>query len=366
MSTLARSFRHDSGTLSFLLDEVLRRGLISVTSAADWLTERRIFDTEGDGNGVFQVQEGNLFNLLRDPRAYEMWESVVDRTIDFVRAAIGQRKELGGSMVMDEFMDLSPAPITAPSSANAATSNGSRRPHPTTLSDEPEGSAEDFLGGGTDGAGGLGGSATAADDLEVDYTEDVEDEDEDRDGRRRTRFRTGDGSYIETSSEARGAAEGVAEAGSEGESAVLAAAALIGQQRGQRQQQQTDDVQDDDEAEDPVLVYSELVKQAIANARRVFRTLVGALVETHGRVNEAGVTFWQTLCSSLLRRVLIAFADAEKLLSFQHQQRIVLTERRSRVENLLSGSRSESESAGEGDGDGRSMFVQLLEEIYRD
>ena len=38
MSTLARAFSHDSGTFLFILDEMLRRGLISVSAAADWLT----------------------------------------------------------------------------------------------------------------------------------------------------------------------------------------------------------------------------------------------------------------------------------------------------------------------------------------
>ena len=40
MSSLARAFNRDSGTFLFILDEMLRRGLISVTAAADWLTRQ--------------------------------------------------------------------------------------------------------------------------------------------------------------------------------------------------------------------------------------------------------------------------------------------------------------------------------------
>ena len=287
-----------------------------------------------------------------------MWESVIDRTLDFVRAAVGQRKELGGFMVMDEFMDFTPAPSSFADTA--------RRAHPPTLSDEPEGSAEDFIGGGVTGK--ISSSGAAVDDIEVDYTEDVDEEDDERDreGRRRTRLRTENGSYIETSSEA---LEGKPDQGSasDAESAVLAAAALVGQQRGQRQEVQIDGESGEDE--DPVQVYSELVKQAIANARRVFRTMVGTLVQMHGGSNEAGVTFWQSICGALLRRALISFSDAEILLSFQHQQRIVLTDRRSRVECLIAGKEEDDDDDAE-DADGaeqqNSSFLALWREINRD
>lgn len=41
MSTLARAFNRDHGTFLFILDEMLRRGLIAVTAAADWLTNQK-------------------------------------------------------------------------------------------------------------------------------------------------------------------------------------------------------------------------------------------------------------------------------------------------------------------------------------
>lgn len=264
-------------------------------------------------------------------------------------------------MVMDEFMDFTPAP--------SSFTDSNRRAHPPTLSDEPEGAAEDFAVGVTTGKLSSG---APVDDIEVDYTEDVDEEEDERDreGRRRTRMRTDNGSYIETSSEA---LVGLPDQGnaSDAESAVLAAAALVGQQRGLRQEVQIDG--DSGEEEDPVQVYSELVKQAIANARRVFRTMVGTLVQTHGGPNEAGVTFWQSICGSLLRRVLISFSDAEILLSFQHQQRIVLTDRRSRVESLIAGTEEDDDDDDDEDAGAAEQqqkkhhaFLSLWREINRE
>jgi hypothetical protein len=44
----------------------------------------------------------------------DMWDSCVERSLDFVRAAVAQRRELGGLQKLDETMDLNPhpAPLT--------------------------------------------------------------------------------------------------------------------------------------------------------------------------------------------------------------------------------------------------------------
>jgi hypothetical protein len=193
-----------------------------------------------------------------------------------------------------------------------------------------------------------------------------EDEEEDREGRRRTRFRTHDGSYVETSAEALGEVAAPS-AASEAETAQLAAAALVGELRGLKPVQE-------DEEEDPVVIYSEMVRQAIANSRRVFHILVAALVRTYGS-RDGTLSLWQALCGSLLRRVLGSFADAEKILSLQHQQRIVLTDRAARVEDLLLGVEGGGEGEGAVEGEDEEArqaareshpFLRLLREIYRE
>jgi|APCry1669189070_1035195.scaffolds.fasta_scaffold575123_1 hypothetical protein len=46
MVTLAGLYGHDGGTLQHLLDELLRRGLLGVAAAADWLTTHHDLDTQ--------------------------------------------------------------------------------------------------------------------------------------------------------------------------------------------------------------------------------------------------------------------------------------------------------------------------------
>lgn len=357
MWTLVACYRHDSGTLQHLLDELLRRGLIAVTAAADWLTHP---------GGTLPDQyhpESPLLQLLRDPYLWDMWESCVERSLDFVRAAVAQRRELGGLLRLDEDMDLTPPPALLP-----PTHLREGRSHPATLSDEPEGPH----------SSNSHPNPNLSDDLEVDYTDDLDDhptcnpnfnneddDEEDPDDRllegRRTRQKTSRGpgtglglGYVENSAEAALLLEEVhttAEVDSS-ESAVLAAAAMAGQQRGQRQAQHPPE--EEEEQEDPVAVYSELVRQAVYNARRVYHTLLRALVRAHGRVGEAGVSLWQGVCQSLMRRVIGSFADAELVLSEQHQQRVVLTGSEKEVRALLSEEAEEKEA-----------FLLLHREFYR-
>mmetsp|Transcript_10642 Transcript_10642/g.14651 ORF Transcript_10642/g.14651 Transcript_10642/m.14651 type:complete len:1276 (+) Transcript_10642:85-3912(+) len=351
MWTLAACYRHDSGTLQHLLDELLRRGLIAVTAAADWLTF--------PGPSEQPDPESPLLQLLTDPFLWDMWESCLDRSLDFVRAAVAQRRELGGVQLLDELMDLTPPAALPPSHRDG------HRLHPATLSDEPEGPYAIATNAATNHNPNL------PDDLEVDYTDDLDDhpsanpnfnneeeDDEDNDRLlegRRTRQRTSRDpeaglGYVESSAEATLQQEGAGEpatAEADSESAVLAAAAMAGQQRGQRQAQHPPE--EEEEQEDPVAVYSELVRQAVANARRVYSTMLRALVREHGTVGEAGVSLWQTLCQSLLRRVIGSFADAEQLLSEQHQQRVVLTGSEEELRALL----------------GSEALLQLHSEFYR-
>ena len=129
---------------------------------------------------------------------------------------------------------------------------------------------------------------------------------------------------------------------------MLAAAARAGEQRGQGSNPNLD------EEEDPVAAYSDLLRQAVSSARKVYRTLLRALLRTHGSVGEAGMSLWQGLCQTLIRRVIGAYADAEMALSEQYQQRVVLT-----------GSEEELKALFSEHCEGPEAFLRLHKEFYR-
>ena len=85
----------------YLLDEMLRRGQISVSAAATAVTS---FDQAGAADWT------------SDPSSYRCLESTLDRAVDFVKAAAAQRSQLGVGFCLDETADLSPsaAPEEAP------------------------------------------------------------------------------------------------------------------------------------------------------------------------------------------------------------------------------------------------------------
>jgi hypothetical protein len=267
LDSLSDGYAHDSGTLLFILDEMLRRGLISVTAATKWVTSPLL-----------------KIKILNDPWLFSVVENIIDRTIDFVKAAVGHRKELSGIMIMDEFMDLIPPETTIP-----------------ILSLEKEDNQAKII---------------QVDELEVDYNEDDDEEDDNRNSKRRTRQRRDDGSYVDSASLIKSSAVQVE---------------MI-----------------DEELDDPVLVSTESVRRAIRSSREVFTLLcqsfIGSLTDKDNQIDlvskfrsenfpedEAKVEvdkyndLWLAISSSLVKRTLSAFADAEKNLSFQHQQRIVLS-----------------------------------------
>ena len=94
---------NDLGNFNYLLDELLRRGLISVAAAAQW------------------VSEGFQLLLVTDNWTFTVTETIVDRTIDFVKAAVAQRIPLGGHLVMDHSMDMISSDSVAIKKASAVT-----------------------------------------------------------------------------------------------------------------------------------------------------------------------------------------------------------------------------------------------------
>eukprot|EP01038_Epipyxis_sp_PR26KG_P008363 gene8363-11316_t len=96
--TLFECFSLNPGILEFAFDEMLRRSQISVEAAVECLTTSKL-------------PAGILCNNER----YLVWkyaflESVIDRSIDFVKAAVMQRmKYVDTSMLLDESLDLTPS-----------------------------------------------------------------------------------------------------------------------------------------------------------------------------------------------------------------------------------------------------------------
>jgi len=100
----------------YLLDEMMRRGQIGVSAAAKVLV-----DAQSGGTNFFEYPFSPRFPISfpymcdflfadwrGNPTVYQCVESLLDRSTDFVRAAVAQRALLGGVLVLDESLDLNP------------------------------------------------------------------------------------------------------------------------------------------------------------------------------------------------------------------------------------------------------------------
>mmetsp|Transcript_16184 Transcript_16184/g.27356 ORF Transcript_16184/g.27356 Transcript_16184/m.27356 type:complete len:122 (-) Transcript_16184:590-955(-) len=91
---------HNAYMFAYLLDEMTRRGQLSVVVVAQYLCDLLLTSGTGGGTGS---GTGGAWVL-------QSVEQLVDRTVGFVRAAVAQRAQFGGNMVLDASLDLTPAP----------------------------------------------------------------------------------------------------------------------------------------------------------------------------------------------------------------------------------------------------------------
>jgi len=94
----------------YLLDEMMRRGQISVNAAA---------------NALCTTDSAGMARWVVDPFSQQCIGSVLDRAVDFVKAAVALRSQLGGDFSLDENADLTPA--AAPEEVAAGSSAVKKR-----------------------------------------------------------------------------------------------------------------------------------------------------------------------------------------------------------------------------------------------
>lgn len=89
--------------LVLLLDEMLRRNLLEARALAIFLTNK-----EGLLPVFAGLQSDHKSFSSMSSSIYQLYEMTMDRSLDYVRAAIYARKELGDDMVLDESLNLTP------------------------------------------------------------------------------------------------------------------------------------------------------------------------------------------------------------------------------------------------------------------
>jgi len=102
LAMLTEVFSSDSYMYRLVLNEMLRRGQLSVLVAAKGLTLTSCEPYTSDHLSF------SIAQLHVHPAVVQCIEGVMDRTLDFVNAAIAERAHLGGDMLFDETADLTP------------------------------------------------------------------------------------------------------------------------------------------------------------------------------------------------------------------------------------------------------------------
>lgn len=257
----------------YVLDEMLRRGQISVTAAATALCGP---DAAGRAR------------WLAEPSVHSSVTSVLERAVDFVKAAVALRSQLGGAFCLDETADLTPTPAPQDANPTGAAAPRKRAARPV----------DDLEGGDADG----------------DEVEGGEDGD-DGDRRKRSRHDEGDADNAQMSQE--DAARMEDGAGAEAES-----------------------------EEDPLWAAEESLKSALRNSRAVFAQLGGAFRQAIASpVAEDGADA-AFVAASLLRRTWRLYVGTERHLTHQQQARAVLSAPEAQRSALLHGLGAQAAVAG--------------------
>ena len=84
-----------------LFDEMMRRNLLEPIALANYLTKEKMLSKYAS----ITKNSASAFSAS----TYQLYEICMDRALDFVRAAIYNRREIGDGMVLDETLDLNPS-----------------------------------------------------------------------------------------------------------------------------------------------------------------------------------------------------------------------------------------------------------------
>ena len=85
-----------------VLDAMIRRKLIHINAGVEFMTSSSLLET-----------------LTSNPWAFQQCQSIIDRSVDMIRAAVGYRSSLGGSLDLS----ASTAALVAAKVANEAVIN---------------------------------------------------------------------------------------------------------------------------------------------------------------------------------------------------------------------------------------------------
>ncbi len=95
-------FNHDQGMVTTVLDAMIRRKLIHINAGVEFMTSSSLLET-----------------LTSNPWAFQQCQGIIDRSVDMIRAAVGYRSSLGGSLDLS----ASTAALVAAKVANEAVIN---------------------------------------------------------------------------------------------------------------------------------------------------------------------------------------------------------------------------------------------------
>lgn len=272
LDTLVDAYGLDSAMFLYCLDEMMRRSQIATTAALNWASPK-------------------MLQLHQNTTLYTLFELIVERSVDFVRASLAQRSNHGDLMALDGSMDLTPAPepegVVAMSTTSAVATSAAVDSSSSSSSSAAVGATSEELD-------------------EVDYTEDNEGA-EQREGKRQRR-------------------------GSEGDEGMKTEE----QQQQEQQQAVVETIQD------PVWLTTEAVKTAVGNIRAVYGSLLGTLsrgiATARQQPNGPGNALWVVVAQSLILKTLRAVHGAERHLTQTYQRPVLLSDIPHKVALQLEGS----------------------------
>ncbi len=154
MDALVEVYGQDTAMFSFLLDEMLRRSQITPAAAVQWGTAA-----------------ARLAKLTTNTTVYILLEIVTDRSVDFVKAAIAQRSLVGGEMLLNELLDLTPEPEPEPQEEETMQTSDAA----TLAAVTEESAAVTTAASALDTSVASAVTGAAEDEEQVDYDEDDEE-----------------------------------------------------------------------------------------------------------------------------------------------------------------------------------------------
>lgn len=291
LDTLVEAYGFGSAMFLFCLDEMMRRSQIITTAALNWTTPKAL-------------------QLNQNTTLFTIFELIVDRSVDFVRASMAQRSVHVHVPLpaLDASLDLTPTPEPEGVVAMATgESSSAAAPAANAAMEGAEGSTSS-----------TGANASIAEELEeVDYNEDVDAAAEQRQGKRQRQ------------------GEGEDEEGGEGDEMKAEGGAAAAQEEQQEQQAL-------ETTQDQVWLTTEALKTAIGNIRTVYgsvlSTLSKGMAAVQAQPHAPGNGLWYVVAQSLLLKTLRAVHGAERNLAQTYQRPVLLSDVSHKVALYLEGS----------------------------